>query len=244
MADIRPGARRLADPRREKFCNLHATGKYTLGEAYVKAGFAANGAKQSAHRLLNKEEIQQRVEFLRIAIAAGVEQEVEALSQEIAAALPAPEIEQAPEVVPIADKLARPARVAIKDKAQRIINYDQRLRDLYERRAKLYDLIQARANDPEHADVTGANTGLLAVTYKKLGKTLIKEATFDAALAREILSIEREMRELEKQSSIEMGHWTEKFDATIREKRIEDMSAEELRALVGEQAPTGEQRIQ
>lgn len=59
----------LKNPRRELFA-LHLAAGKTAAAAYRDAGFAAGGAAQSAHRLFQSEEIQNRVAELRAEIGA------------------------------------------------------------------------------------------------------------------------------------------------------------------------------
>jgi hypothetical protein len=67
----------------------------------------------------------------------------------------------------------------------------------------MYELMEARASDPDHQDVPGNKTGLVAVSYVNINKTVYKEARFDSGLAKALLDVE-------KQAAIEKGEWVEK----------------------------------
>lgn len=72
---------------------------------------------------------------------------------------------------------------------------------------RLQQLIEARANDPAMQDVPGGTTGTLVRQYKQLGQgpsaITVEEYVFDAAVF-------KELREIEKHASQELGQWTEK----------------------------------
>jgi hypothetical protein len=83
----------------------------------------------------------------------------------------------------------------------------QRLAAINDRWERMRLVLEARADDPDLADVPGGTTGLLVktVTFRGSGDNVEKtvEAEVDVALLREI-------REAEKQAAQETGQWVEK----------------------------------
>jgi Helix-turn-helix of insertion element transposase len=92
------------------------------------------------------------------------------------------------------------ARRAIAHKVRRI---DRLNRDWL----KLQSIMEARANDSTLANEPGGSTGLLVRTLKTIGQgktsRVVEEFNVDAALLRELLSIEQ-------QAAKELGQWTDK----------------------------------
>ena len=136
----------LENPKHEQFAQHYA--RYgNAAQAYVFAGYSANGAKQSASRLLTDADLCSRVEELRA------------------------EYHRATLAYQLADRNERVK--ALQDVADRI------------RR-----LIDARSKDPEMAEVTGAETGLLVADLKVIGfgeaAQLVREVRVDAAPIKEL----------------------------------------------------------
>lgn len=94
---------------------------------------------------------------------------------------------------------AETRRIGIADK-------ERRLSALNDRWNRMKLVIEERANDPDHMKAPGGSTGLLVRTLKKIGSgedaELIEEFAVDTGLL-------RELREVEKQSAIELGQWDE-----------------------------------
>jgi hypothetical protein len=97
-----------------------------------------------------------------------------------------------------AEKIAQVVESKISDGLDRLMTYAIDY-------AKLCQLQHLRATDPEHQDVRGLQTGLLAVTCEMVGKTLYKVAKYDSAIERDKLAIK-------KQYAIELQEWSEKVD--------------------------------
>jgi hypothetical protein len=73
------------------------------------------------------------------------------------------------------------------------------------RRRRMLDIIEARANHPDHQWAPGGNTGMIITSEKAVGKGIVKTYEFDATLS-------RELRETEKQIAIELKQWSEKVE--------------------------------
>ena len=102
----------------------------------------------------------------------------------------------------------------------------RRVKALNDRWNRLQRVIEARAEDPEMADVPGGNTGLLVKTVKtrsigevELEKTV--EAELDAVLL-------RELREHEKQAAQELGQWVEKQEIDQTAKAYISVTPDDL----------------
>lgn len=132
----------------------------------------------------------------------------------------------------------------IHERVERIRGYDERKR-------LMYQLMQDRANDPEHQDVPGIRTGLLVVTWTTINKERVKEAKFDMALQQAI-------NNLDKQAAIELQQWVERTQelpwdgdpATLTDRqldqllayfsRVNPVAAREKAAALGLPDPVGE----
>ena len=94
-------------------------------------------------------------------------------------------------------------------RARGIAIVENRVAAQQDRWERMQALIQARAET--HRNAPGGETGLLVRQVKMIGSGPnayeVEEYVFDAALTREI-------RELEKHTSQELGQWTEKKDLT------------------------------
>jgi hypothetical protein len=55
----------LANPRHDRFAQLVASGKFSHSEAFRQAGYAENGAKENASRLMTNDNVSARIEELR-----------------------------------------------------------------------------------------------------------------------------------------------------------------------------------
>lgn len=86
----------------------------------------------------------------------------------------------------------------------------KRVKALNDRWNRLQQVIEARADDPQMADVPGGTTGLLVKTVKtrQIGE-VETEKTVEVELDAVLL---RELREHEKQAAQELGQWTEKVE--------------------------------
>jgi hypothetical protein len=84
-----------------------------------------------------------------------------------------------------------------------------------------------RAKWPEHQDVPGGSTGYVVSSYRVIGggpsAEKIKIHEVDVALL-------KELREIEKQTAIELGQWVER--SRVDNRKLEDLSEEELRAKI------------
>jgi hypothetical protein len=58
----------LRNPRHEQFSQLVASGK-TLTESYISVGYSANGAIQSASKLLRTPKVKARIEDIQVAVS-------------------------------------------------------------------------------------------------------------------------------------------------------------------------------
>jgi len=102
----------------------------------------------------------------------------------------------------------------------------KRVKALNDRWNRLQQVIEARADDPEMADVPGGTTGLLVKTVKtrQVGEVEI-EKTIETELDAVLL---RELREHEKQAAQELGQWTEKHEVEATTKAYIAVSPEDL----------------
>lgn len=121
---------------------------------------------------------------------------------------------------------------------RKIMERAVRVRMLQEYLDKIERVSAARAEDPEHKDVPGYETGLVAVTFKQLGKDgpVVKEAQFDASLT-------RELRAHLDQISLELGQRVEKKETRVIND-LGDLTPEELDAVIArEQAKLEETAV-
>jgi len=79
---------------------------------------------------------------------------------------------------------------------------ERRVDQMNDRWKRMQQLILERAESTENGGFAGRTTGLLVVQYKQLGEDIVKEVAVDTGLL-------KEMRELEKQASQELGQWAE-----------------------------------
>lgn len=103
---------------------------------------------------------------------------------------------------------------------------EKRIAALNDRWKRLQRLIEARADDPQMAEIPGGSTGLLVKTVKtrQVGE-LISETTVEAELDSVLL---KELREHEKQAAQELGQWTEKHEVEQTVKAYVSVSPEDL----------------
>lgn len=94
---------------------------------------------------------------------------------------------------------------------RRISHVEQRIDSLNTRWLKLHRVIEARSTDPEMLNAAGGETGLLVRTQKALGGGEFAQIVDEFAVDTGLL---KELREIEKQASIELKQWTEKADVT------------------------------
>lgn len=198
---------KLKNPKHEAFAKLVARG-VSHAKAYVSAGYKAENENSAGASASRL--LRQTPIALRIA-----------------------------ELKPEADKYVNQIVDAETAKyvAEEIRTKAGRVQAIAERRQRLYDVIAARAADPDHADVPGHKTGLIAITMKALGTRYVKEASVDTALL-------RELRAMEQQVAQELGQWVERAESQVSLNRIEDASPAELETLMaalaqraGEAAP-------
>ncbi len=92
-----------------------------------------------------------------------------------------------------------------------ISSVERRVASLNARWLKLHQIVEERANDPTMMKAPGGSTGLLTHTLKTVGAgpaaMVVDEFAVDGTLL-------KELREVEKQASIELKQWTEKTDVT------------------------------
>lgn len=79
---------------------------------------------------------------------------------------------------------------------------ERRVAQMDDRWKRMQQVIQERAESSEHSQFAGGATGLLAIQHKSIAEEIVKEAAVDTGLL-------KEMRELEKQASQELGQWAE-----------------------------------
>ncbi len=113
------------------------------------------------------------------------------------------------------DSILDDIRAALRRRA--IASAERRVDRLNRDWLKLQAVIEARAADPELADVPGGNTGHIVHNVKGVGKgddfQLIDLYEVDTGTL-------KELREIEKQAAQELGQWVEKSDMTSAGKTL------------------------
>lgn len=79
---------------------------------------------------------------------------------------------------------------------------ERRVDQMNDRWKRMQQVILERGASTEHGKFAGGATGLLVIQHKMLAEEIVKEAAVDTGLL-------KEMRELEKQASQELGQWAE-----------------------------------
>jgi transposase-like protein len=103
-----------------------------------------------------------------------------------------------------------------------LANQAHRIKALNGRWNRMQQIIEARANHPDYADIPGGRTGLLVKTVKQIGSgdsaRLVEEFALDVALL-------KELRAHEKQAAMEMDSAEEQLGHELNELNMEELAA-------------------
>lgn len=117
---------------------------------------------------------------------------------------------------------------AFRDEVRRrgIADQHRRVKAQNDRWNRLQRIVEARADDPDMADVPGGNTGLIVKTVKirSLGEGDV-EKTIEAEVDVGLL---KEMREHEKLTAQELGQWVERASVEQTTKAYVTVSPDDL----------------
>lgn len=112
---------------------------------------------------------------------------------------------QRPEFIRRVEAIRQEYRAAVRERGIAIL--EKRVEAQNNRWRKLQRIIDERGNDETHANVPGWTTGLLVHDVKMIGSG-------PAAMAVDLFAVDaallKEMRELEKQTAMELGQWVDR----------------------------------